>query len=60
MTAVMVDLLLGPVASTLADTPTGLPKTLGDIDTIEIIGDMGEFAEHMMCSCSDSDDSPYQ
>lgn len=60
MTAVMVELLPGPIASTIADTPTGPPKTLGDVDTIEIIGDMGEYAEHMMCSCSDSDDSPYQ
>jgi hypothetical protein len=60
MTAVMVELLPGPVATVLADTPAGLPKTLDDIDTIEIIGDMGEFSEHMMCSCSDSDDSPYQ
>jgi hypothetical protein len=60
MTAVMVELLRGPVASVLADTPASLPKALDDVDTIEIIGDMGEFAEHMMCSCSDSDDSPYQ
>ena len=26
---------------------------------VEIIGDLDEFVEHTMCSCSASDDNPY-
>ena len=56
MTAVMVALRPRPVE--VEEAPQ-LPRTLGDIDTVEIIGDMGDFGEHMMCACSDSDDQPY-
>ncbi|MBS2548541.1 hypothetical protein KGQ19_16865 [Catenulispora sp. NL8] len=56
MTTVMVALSTRPVGAEEAEQ---LPRIFDDVDTIEIIGDMGDFGEHMMCSCSDSDDQPY-
>jgi CDGSH-type Zn-finger protein len=60
MTAVMVEIR---PRTTEADQPqeakAGLPTSIPDSDLIEIIAEMDEFSEVMMCSCSASDDNPY-
>ena len=60
MTAVMVEIRPRTDGADQPETQkAGLPTQIPDSDVIEIIGEMDKFAEHMMCSCSASDDNPY-
>jgi hypothetical protein len=60
MTAVMVEIRPGAAAPEQDAAPsTGLPTTIPESDFIEVIADMGDFSEVVMCNCSASDDNPY-